>query len=175
VTDLGQFIDLDGRPAVRFQRTYPHPIDRVWTAVTTPEELQHWFPSSVDLDLAVGAPVRFSGDPYVENRPGIVVAVDPPRHLAFTWGDDELRFDLEEVDVGSCRFTLTNLLSERDAAARNASGWAVCLGELDKHIDGTPSRGPHSDDALAFQPLYDAHISAGLSWGAAIPAPATED
>lgn len=173
MTDLGRFIELDGRPAVQFERTYPYSIDRVWSAVTEPDELRHWFPSSVDLDLVVGAQVRFSGDPHVEDHPGVVVAVEPPHHLAFTWGDDELHFDLAALDAGSCRFTLTNLLSDRDAAARNASGWAVCLEELAKRLGGEPSRGPHSDDALAFQPLYDAHISAGLPWGAEIPTDVT--
>lgn len=33
----------DGRPAVRFSRTYDHPIDRVWQFVTDVDELAHWF------------------------------------------------------------------------------------------------------------------------------------
>jgi uncharacterized protein YndB with AHSA1/START domain len=32
--DLGSYLEYDGRPAVRFQRTYTHTIDRVWAAVT---------------------------------------------------------------------------------------------------------------------------------------------
>jgi uncharacterized protein YndB with AHSA1/START domain len=175
MTDLGRYIEIDGRPAVQFARVYPHPIDRVWAAISEPAELAHWFPSQVDLELRVGGSVRFSGDPYVENLPGTVLRIDPPRHLAFSWGPDELRLDLEEVDAENCRLTLTNLLSERDTAARNASGWAVCLGELDKTLRGESSGGPHSADALPFQPLYDAHVSAGLPWGAEIPTAASGD
>src|SRR5262249_41825335 len=33
-TEYGTYIEYDGRPAVRFVRTYPHPIERVWHAIT---------------------------------------------------------------------------------------------------------------------------------------------
>jgi uncharacterized protein YndB with AHSA1/START domain len=169
MTDLGSYLEINGRPAVRFVRTYPHPIERVWSAVTEPAELKAWFPSAVDVELRAGGVITFSGDPNIDDMPGTVLAVDAPRHFAFSWGEDELRFDLEPVDDGSCRLTLTNVLAERDTAARNASGWVVCLAELDKHLRGEPSGGPHSPDALDFPPLYDAHVSAGVPSGAPIP------
>ena len=37
-----QFLTLQGRPTVRVERRYPHPIDKVWLAVTTPEHLGQW-------------------------------------------------------------------------------------------------------------------------------------
>ena len=43
-----RFFALDGRPTVRVERHYPHPIDRVWRAVTTPKHLGEWFPSPVE-------------------------------------------------------------------------------------------------------------------------------
>ncbi len=49
--DPGTYVELDGRPAVRFVRTYPHPAERVWLAVSTPEGLAHWFPAQVALEL----------------------------------------------------------------------------------------------------------------------------
>ena len=54
-----QFLTLDGRPTVRVERRYPHPIDKVWRAVTTPEHLGQWFPSPVELDLRPGGAMRF--------------------------------------------------------------------------------------------------------------------
>jgi uncharacterized protein YndB with AHSA1/START domain len=169
VTDLGTSIDVDGRPAVRFMRTFAHPIDRVWSAVTAPEELVRWFPAHVDIELRVAGDITFSGDPHVEDRPGTVLVCDPPHHLGFTWGDDELYFDLEDVGDGYCRFTLTNVLSTADAAARNAAGWSVCLGELDKHMAGEHAGGPHSESARPWRPLYDAYRAAGMASGADIP------
>lgn len=169
MTDLGTYLEIDGRPAVRFQRSYDYPIERVWAAVSQPDELTHWFPSSVSLEPRTGGVISFSGDPHMDDLPGTVLAYEPPRRLAFTWGADEIHLELIATGAGSCQLTLINILSEQDTAARNASGWAVCLGELDKHIAGERSNGPHSADALAFQPLYDAHLAAGVPSGAEIP------
>jgi uncharacterized protein YndB with AHSA1/START domain len=169
--DLGSYVEYDGRPAVRFVRTYPAPVERVWPAISEPAGLAHWFPSQVEIDLRIGGVVRFSGDPNAGDGTGTVIACDPPHRLAFTWGEDELHFDLEPVEGGRCRLTLVNVLADREAAARNAAGWSVCLAELDKQIQGVPSDGPHSDAAEPFQPIYDAHVAAGLPHGAEIPSP----
>jgi uncharacterized protein YndB with AHSA1/START domain len=170
MTDLGSYVELDGRPAVRFERTFPHPVERVWRAVTEPEELVRWFPSAVQLEPRVGGTVSFSGDPYMEGSTGRVLAYEPPSRLAFTWGDDELHLALEPAD-GGCRRTLVNVLSDRSTASRNAGGWYVCLAELVKLLDGVPSRGPHSEDTVPWEPIYRAHVDAGLPSGAPIPDP----
>ena len=167
--DLGTYIELDGRPAVRFERTYPHPVDRVWAAVTEPDQLVRWFPSAVELEPREGGTVRFSGDPYSEGSTGVVLAWDPPHRLAFTWGPDELHLTLADAGDGRCRFVLINVLSDRSAAARNGSGWHVCLAELVKVLDGVPSRGPHSEDTEPWEPVYRAHVEAGLPSGAPVP------
>ena len=31
-TDNGTYLEIDGRPAVRFERIYDHPVARVWAA-----------------------------------------------------------------------------------------------------------------------------------------------
>jgi uncharacterized protein YndB with AHSA1/START domain len=167
--DLGTYLELDGRPAVRFERTYPHPVDRVWAAVTEPDQLVRWFPSAVDLEPRVGGAVRFSGDPYSEGSTGVVLTWDPPRRLAFTWGPDELHLTLADADDGRTRLVLVNVLDDRSAAARNAGGWHVCLAELHKVLEGVPSRGPHSEDTEPWEPVYRAHVEAGLPAGAPVP------
>jgi len=138
--DLGSYVEHDGRPAVRFQRTYDHSIARVWAAVTEPDD-----------------------------RTGTVLAFEPPRYLAFTWGDDELHLHLEPVAEG-CRLTLIDVLTERDEAARNGAGWHVCLDELTKRLDGIASDGPHGATTTPWQPTYAAYVAAGLPSGAPIPA-----
>jgi len=167
--DLGTYVEHDGRPAVRFERTYAHPIERVWAAISEPTELAHWFPSAVRYQPELGGAVEFSADPYADDAAGVVLAYDPPYRFSLTWMSDELHFILEPVDEGHCRLTLVNVLADRDAAARNASGWHACLAELDKLVAGRPSAGPHSDDAEPWQPVYDAHVGAGLPAGAPIP------
>jgi uncharacterized protein YndB with AHSA1/START domain len=167
-SDLGTYIDHEGRPAVRFVRTYPHPIERVWTAVSDPAELRHWFPSAVAYEPRVGGSVSFSGDPYTEGSSGVVLVYEPPRRFSFQWMADELHLTLDPVEEG-CRLTLVNVLADRAAAARNGAGWYVCLGELGKHLDDVPSAGPHSAETAPWEPAYQAHLEAGLPSGAEVP------
>ncbi|MEU6576709.1 SRPBCC family protein [Streptomyces sp. NPDC046805] len=159
----------DGRPAVRFSRTYAHPIERVWHFVTDPDELAQWFPSRAEMELRPGGTVRFSGDPNMPESTGRVIAVDPPRHLCFAWGGDELHFDLAETGDGGTRFTLTNVLSAENTAARNGAGWEVCLGALDAKARGEKNQGPHSGASAAWKEFYEGYVEAGIPSGAPVP------
>ncbi|MGW7819937.1 SRPBCC family protein [Streptomyces puniciscabiei] len=166
----GTYLTLDdGRPAVRFSRTYDHPVDRVWHFVTDPDELQQWFPSRAEMELRPGGTVRFTGDPNMPEPTGRVLAVDPPRHLAFAWGGDELRFDLEAVGDRRTRFTLTNVLGEADAAARNGAGWEVCLAALDAKARGERFEGAHAGMSAPWKEFYAAYLGAGVPSGAPVP------
>ncbi|MFC9685008.1 SRPBCC family protein [Streptomyces sp. NPDC056948] len=166
----GTYLTLDdGRPAVRFSRTYDHPVDRVWQFVTDPDELERWFPSRAEIELRPGGEVRFSGDPHMADSTGRVIAVDPPRHLSFEWGGDELRFDLEEAEDKRTRLTLTNVLGAEDSAARNGAGWEVCLTALDARARGEQAAGPHAGADAPWRELYAAYVAAGVPSGAPVP------
>jgi uncharacterized protein YndB with AHSA1/START domain len=167
--DRGTFVDFDGRPAVRFERTYRHPPARIWSAITEPGELAHWFPATVSLEPRVGGTIEFTDDPNTDPKSGTVLAFDPPRWLAYTWGGDELHFRLEPTETGGCTLTLVDVLETRDAAARNAAGWTVCLAELDKHVSGAVADGPHSSTAEPWDPVYTDYVAAGMPAGAPIP------
>ncbi|MFG3583074.1 SRPBCC family protein [Streptomyces sp. NPDC047990] len=166
----GTYLTLDdGRPAVRFSRTYDHPVDRVWRFVTDPEELAGWFPSRAEIELTPGGTIRFSGDPNTPDSTGRVLAVDPPRHLSFAWGGDELHFDLEALDGKRTHLTLTDVLAAEDTAARNGAGWEVCLATLDARARGEHSPGPHAGGAAPWREAYDAYLAAGVPSGAPVP------
>jgi uncharacterized protein YndB with AHSA1/START domain len=167
--DRGTYVELDGRPAVRFERRFRHPAERVWAAVSEPVELAHWFPSQVDVEPHAGGRITFSGDPNMPPSSGTVLAYDPPRRLAFTWGGDELHLTVESDGPDACTLTLVNVLEARDTAARNAAGWAVCLAELAKQVGGAAADGPHSGTAEPWKEHYDAYVAAGVPAGAPIP------
>ncbi|MEU6607709.1 SRPBCC family protein [Streptomyces shenzhenensis] len=168
----GTYVTLaDGRPAVRFSRTYDQPIDRVWRFVTDPAELPQWFPSHAEIELRSGGTIRFSGDPHMPESTGRVLAVDPPRRLSFDWGGDELRFDLAETAGRRTRFTLTNVLGEENTAARNGAGWEVCLAALDAMARGEAFTGPHAGASAPWKEFYAAYLAAGVPSGAPVPGP----
>jgi|SRR6185437_8656116 len=167
--DRGTYVELDGRPAVRFQRSYDHPVERLWAAITDPDELPHWFPSKVAMKAEVGGAIEFTDDPNVEPHYGTILVYEPPTRLAYTWGENELRFELEPIGDNRCQLTLIDVLPAQDVAARNAAGWTVCLAELDKHLAGEVTDGPHSDTAESWREHYDSLVASGMPSGAPIP------
>jgi uncharacterized protein YndB with AHSA1/START domain len=150
------------RPQVVLQRTLHHGVDRVWRAVSEPDGLAAWFPSKVGLDLRVGGAVTFELGPD-----GVVTDLDAPHLLAFTWGDDHLRFELSTAGSATV-LTLTHTFGDRAGAASFASGWTTCLAELALALDGADP-GSHGLDHVALHERFveefglDAAVVDGMS------------
>ena len=145
----GTLVTEGARPAVRLERQLLDPPAVVWTALTDREELRAWFPCDVVVDdgrWRAGAPITFVFDEYDMTLTGEVLEVDEPRVLAFTWGEDSLRFELTARDGGTQLVLIDEL--PPGAAARNAAGWEVCLDRL----AGAPS----ADD---WQARFDAYAA----------------
>lgn len=133
--------DVDGGTDIVVRRRYPHPIDRVWRAVTEAEHLAAWFPGAPDVDLRTGGAVRFvefAGSPA---EFGEVLALDPPRLLRFSWDTDVVTLELSETEEGT-ELVLTNRLADRPAAASVATGWEACLGLLAAVVAGETPEDP---------------------------------
>jgi uncharacterized protein YndB with AHSA1/START domain len=126
----------DGRWQLRFERTLPHPPEKVWRALTEPEHLAHWFPTTIEGERAAGAPLRFSF-PLGEAEPfdGKMLAFEPPTLMELLWGTDVVRLELRAVDGGTA-LTLLDTLDERGKAARDGAGWHTCLDALAADLDG---------------------------------------
>lgn len=61
----------------------PHPIERVWAALTDPVELAQWFGDGAVVDLRPGGAVLFAwGD---DRSAGVVEVVDEPHRFSFWW------------------------------------------------------------------------------------------
>ena len=50
----GTLETIDGRPALRFERRLPHSVERVWRAVSDPNEMSRWFVATVEWTPEVG-------------------------------------------------------------------------------------------------------------------------
>ena len=167
----GRYEEADGRAALRFERRLRHPVARVWRALTEPEELAHWFPSAVTVDLRLGGAMAFELAGHdLPPMSGEVVELDPPHRLAFLWGEELLRFELEPADGGAATLLrFTHLLTERDTAARNAAGWHVCFDRLEDHLGGAVAGAPGGEPTREWSALYDAYREQGVPAGAPIP------
>jgi len=128
-------LDTTGpKPAVRLERHLPDPPAVVWQAITEREQLKAWFPCDVIVEggrWQVGAAITFPFPSEVIDMTltGTVLAVDEPRLLSYTWGEEEvLSFELHPEGDGT-RLVLSDEL-QAGWAARNAAGWEDCLDRL---------------------------------------------
>jgi uncharacterized protein YndB with AHSA1/START domain len=126
----------DGSWQLRFTRTFPHPRERLWRAVTEPDQLAAWFPTTIDGERAAGAALRFAF-PGGEAPPfdGEMIAFDPPSAMELTWGPDTLRLELRAIPDGT-ELTLLHTFDERGKAARDGAGWHTCLNALGAALAG---------------------------------------
>jgi uncharacterized protein YndB with AHSA1/START domain len=107
----------------------------VWRAITEPDHLEAWFPTTIEGDRTAGAKLRFEF-PFDGAPPqfGEMITYEPTSLMEFRWGDeDTLRFELRPDGDGS-ELSLINTFDEIGKAARDAAGWHSRLDVLDHHL-----------------------------------------
>jgi len=143
--DLARFID---HWTVEFIRTYPHPIERVWRAVTDPAEVAIWFIPPTVWEPKTGGRYRFHDDGFS----GVIHVVEPPRLIRFAGPDPEafFQFELAPAEGGTrLRYLQHANPSVVDpdeprpdfvAPGRPGSlaGWHHAFDELAELLDGAP-------------------------------------
>jgi uncharacterized protein YndB with AHSA1/START domain len=112
-------------------RRLPHPIDRVWRAVTEPAELAAWF---------VGPPAPWTpalGETFTAlDSEGRITVCEPPRAFAWEWDIQRFRFDLAPDGDGT-RLTFTHRYDPSYGPAdQHAVGWETYFTRLDAHLAG---------------------------------------
>jgi uncharacterized protein YndB with AHSA1/START domain len=154
----------NGRSTLRFERDLRHPIERVWRAITDPAELNTWFPSRVGLsELNVGARLHFVFEAeQVPPLDGEITELEPPRVLAFTWGVDQLRFELEPAAAGCTLVFTCTFTDDGVKAARDGAGWHVCLEVLEAHLQGRSVAWQPNDRWQELHPAYVAQLGGTL-------------
>jgi len=150
--ELARFID---RWTIEFVRVYPHPIERVWKAVSDPAEVAIWFIRPTVWDLRSGGAYRF----HTEGFAGVIETVEPPRLIRFrggvpgAWPDPEayFQFELEAVAGGTrLRYLQHATPGVEDAdepreiyrspgRPGSLAGWHAGFDELAEHLDGVPT------------------------------------
>ncbi|UDY36038.1 SRPBCC family protein [Dermatobacter hominis] len=152
-TPLGTVVRDDEGLRLEFVRTFPDPIERVWAAVTDPDELGTWFgtwrgdPSTGTVELC-----SIEGDGSYEPTP--IVECDPPRKLAVVVSSPEgawpLSVELSESD-GVTTLVFVHRLAEPYDATSVGPGWQYYLDRLDAVLRGTEM--PGMEDWPEYEPL----------------------
>jgi uncharacterized protein YndB with AHSA1/START domain len=159
----------DGSLQVRFARRIPHPIERVWQALTDPAELRKWW-GDADLDLVDGG--RFAlrwlntdEDGNTATLDGAISKLDPPRLLEISaaWGSTAtpdpgapttLTWELEP-DGDHTLLHFTNTVSGPVDDTTTAAGWHLHLDALATILSGGQVDIAHPDPI--FEPIHRAY------------------
>jgi len=158
-TDLARFID---RWTIEYVRVYPHPVERVWRAVTDAAEIQAWFFGPASIDQRIGGAYALGGPDTVFK--GTVTALQPPRLVRYAGPEPHgpqgyWQFELEEVAGGT---RMVFIQRSQPGFWTNAHGWQADppehpAGELNPWRPGTLAGWHLHFDALG-------HLMAGESW-----------
>jgi uncharacterized protein YndB with AHSA1/START domain len=129
------------RRVIRFRRRLGHPIERVWRAITEPDEMAKWL-AVTELDLVEGGRVVLTwqntddeGNTAVAR--GTVSALDPPRLVEFdTDIHGRLRWELEQDGEGTALSFTAEVELPPDYELEVLAGWHIHLDHLEEVLDG---------------------------------------
>ena len=119
-------------------RELRHPPAKVWEALTDPAQLREWAPFDADRSLASTGTVRLStvNAPQPQVSETVVKQAEAPKLLQYSWGDNDLRWQLEPLGKGT-RLTLWHNIDRR-YISWGAAGWHIAFDVLDGLLNGSP-------------------------------------
>jgi uncharacterized protein YndB with AHSA1/START domain len=126
---------------MRHTRTYPHPIDLVWEAVTTAEHLEAWMLPKWTIDLRLGGTCTAtwgdtSADGYRDEM--TITELDPPRLIDY----GGIRFELEPLNETTTRLTFIQSMPPHPELGDQwipdfCAGFHRMLDRIPAFLDGT--------------------------------------
>lgn len=138
---------------LEIRRVLPGPVERVWAYLTDGDLRRQWLAAGT-MELRVGAefelvwrndelttppgtrPDGFGAEHSMKSR---ITALDPPRRLAFTWGEGDVTFDLEP-DGERVVLTITHTRLNDTMTPKVGPGWHAHLDVLGARLAGdTPA------------------------------------
>lgn len=151
-------------------REFHHAPEKVWEALTDPEQLREWCPFDADANLGVaGATVNLTtvGAPAPHVSEAKVTRAEAPKALEYNWGNFNIRWQLEPFGDGT-RLTLWANIDRR-FMAMGAAGWHICLDVLDRHLDGDPMGRVCGMSAMQFEPWQRLNADYSKQFGIEAP------
>jgi uncharacterized protein YndB with AHSA1/START domain len=120
-------------------RDLPHPPTKVWKALTDPEHLREWAPFDSDRNLGTVGAAKLStvGTATSHVTESYVKRADAPRALEFSWGGQDIRWELEPLGAGGTRLTLWHDIDRR-FISMGAAGWHICFDVVERLLAGQP-------------------------------------
>jgi uncharacterized protein YndB with AHSA1/START domain len=131
----------DGSRRVEFRRSWPDPIEDVWSALTEPDRLARWI-GVYEGERRPGGTGTFAmtheeGDST--GQPTTIVECDPPRRLVIEWPEASSQMGRIDLDTENGRTVLrfVQLFPAATEVADWAMGWHWYLDRLASEVDGS--------------------------------------
>ncbi len=147
----GARVQKDGdRWTLVLVRDLRHAPEIVWEALTDPAQLAEWAPFDADRNLTTAGPVKMTmaRAPRAVTFETSVKRAEPPRLLEYSWGESDLRWELEPTERGT-RLTLWHNI-DKGFITWGAAGWHICFDVLEHLLAGDPIGRMVGSDAMQF-------------------------
>jgi uncharacterized protein YndB with AHSA1/START domain len=147
----GAHVRKDGdRWTLVLVRELRHSPEKVWQALTEPDQLREWAPFDADRTLDTTGPVTLStvGTPTPQLSETRVTRAEVGKLLEYSWGGNDIRWELEPRGSGT-RLTLWHNIDRR-YVSMGAAGWHICFDVLDRFLAGHAIGRIVAGDAMKF-------------------------
>lgn len=142
--NLGEVEKTDDGYEATFERVLDHPPEKVWKALTDPEEIEKWFVRT-ELEPREGGSYVEHHDHVGLSMEGEITHWDPPRVFGHTWWADpdgayeeaSILWEITPEGSGS-RLVMTHQFKELEGAEGTMAGWHICLDVLQAVLEGQP-------------------------------------
>jgi uncharacterized protein YndB with AHSA1/START domain len=155
---------------LRYERRFPHPPEKVWKAITDPNQVSQWFSTTAKIDARLGGTLEYISVPVGFRRTGRILEWNPPYvfehemrvdpHPQLPKGDAEsvVRWQLVR-DGNDTIVTATHSRLAKDSSLRFAIGWHSFLDRLAAQLNGE-NLPDHKERSAAVAGLYSAQYAA---------------
>ena len=166
----GDVIIEGDRATIVFRRTLHHSIDRVWQAVTDPNELSAWLLQSATIEPHPGGRIEYVSSPDPIVWYGKILVWDPPRvyEHEFNTDPDPRWSDHIQAERTTARWELDArgeftvlTLTFRGFTRRVATGFAPGTHAFLDRLEALLSRTPLPDWARRFEEIRPLYWTAG--------------
>ena len=148
-----------GTRRLEFRRSWPDPIEDVWSALTEPERLARWI-GTYEGERGTGGVGAFTMTHEEQSAAETVTIVecDPPRRLVLEWtAEQHWRVDLElTARDGRTDLLFSQVLGTADGVGDVATGWHWYLDKFEAELTGRPQPGDWDAFLAEVGPAYSA-------------------
>ena len=159
---------------LKVERLLPGPIERIWAYLTESDLRRQWLAAG-RMEMKVGAPFEFvwrndelthppgerpAGFAEEHRMQARITALDPPRKLAITWGEQgAVSFELEPRGEDVVLTIVHRRAPDRATLLNVSAGWHAHLDILAARVSGEEPA-PFWDGWLRLKREYDARLPA---------------